>query len=515
MSSFTRDKKAQLEYEQVCEAIRLSTSDLPLSESLGSKQKRKQALLEDFTEFCKYYFPRLIDGDFAWFHKAAAKEWINNPTTYSVWEWPRGHAKSTIARLLLMHSLCKGEVTSCIVVSSNLDKAVMLLDLVQAELEFNQRLINDYGQFKGFDWAAGSFITKSNIGFQAFGRGQSPRGYNVGGIRPNHILVDDLDDKELVANPARVEKVVDWVREDLYGCFDVKRSGRIVVAGNRIHKASVLAHLVGDVEQGDPKDPAVYHLKVYAMENTKRGPDLDNGQPAWKERYTREMLLAIFAKSGMISARREYFHEHIVKGRIFKNEHIVYTKPLPLHKYDAVVSYCDSSHADTGDYKAIMLVGRAGINFHVLKVFCRQTSRTNMVQAHFDLYWHCVNANVSAMHYIEMNSLQVGLMDEYMREAESQGRPMPIKGDNRKKDKKETRIEALEPFFTRKLISFAEGLQSDPDFRNFLDQLLTFPGPYDDGPDALEGAIWMLQTGSRLKDFKPPVGKYRYNPSRG
>ena len=70
----------------------------------------------------------------------------------------------------------------------------------------------------------------------------------------------------------------------------------MIIIGNRIHKKSVLAHIVGDVEEGDPEKPKIMHLKVYALENPKTHEmDLsEKGVPAWKERYTREELMPVF-----------------------------------------------------------------------------------------------------------------------------------------------------------------------------------------------------------------------------
>jgi predicted phage terminase large subunit-like protein len=227
------------------------------------------------------------------------------------------------------------------------------------------------------------------------------------------------------------------------------------------------------------------------------------------------MLKARFDKSGYISTLREYFHKHIIKGMYFKNEHIIFEDALPLDRYDELITYCDSSISDTGDFKAIVLIGRKGIKYTILDVFCRQCSRSAMVQAHYDMWYKVRAANAVAKHFVEMNSLQIGLMQDYTDEGLNQNVMMPIAGDDRKKPKKTSRIEGLEPLFSRKLITFATRLKKDKDTKALIDQLMAFPSGHDDGPDALEGGIFLMVNSAREGTYKPRQGKYRYSKARG
>ena len=144
---------------------------------------------------------------------------------------------------------------------------------------FNERYKADYGvQYKSGKWDEGHFVTNDGIGFWAFGRGQSPRGAREAANRPNLILVDDIDDAEICKNEKRVQEATDWVLGDLFGCAPIKGS-RFIIIGNRIHKKSILTHLVGDVEDDDPKpffaskflstEKCVLHLHVIKYEDTE------------------------------------------------------------------------------------------------------------------------------------------------------------------------------------------------------------------------------------------------------
>ena len=114
-----------------------------------------------------------------------------------------------------------------VVVGKSEDSANRLLGDVQAELEYNQRIIADFGEQKNLgDWQEGEFITQSGVKFLAVGRGQSPRGLREREARPDYIVIDDLDDDEICRNDKRIKDLTAWVKEALFGALDVGR-GRL------------------------------------------------------------------------------------------------------------------------------------------------------------------------------------------------------------------------------------------------------------------------------------------------
>lgn len=517
MKSAKLSRQEQRQYQEwldLCDRIRSHTT-IPLSESAEETKNRAAGLREDFVKFCKYYFPHYMDSEFGWFHKKAAKEIIADRTCFAVLEWPREHAKSVFADIMLpLFLYAKGELTGMVIASATEDKAADLLSDLQAEFEGNQRFIHDYGSKVHMgSWRDGAFTTTDGIGFWAFGRGQSPRGIRVGSRRPNMAVVDDIDDKVIVRNEMRVRDAVDWVLEDLYGALSIQGS-RMIIAGNRIHKKSILAHLVGDVEPDDPKRTGITHIKVYAFEDKRHGKsDHINGRPAWKERYSAEQLLDKMPKMGYRASRREYFHEHIEEGIVFRYEWIQWGKVPALEKLEDINDYCDPSFKDTkkSDYKAVVTVGKQGRYVYVLSAWVRQATGTAMVQRMYDDFETYAN---HARYWIESNFLQDLLLDEFITEGDKRGYQLPIRRDDRKKENKEMRIENLSPLFERGLVIFNEKMRDNPDMQTLIQQLLSFPYGHDDGPDALQGGIDLLQASTRRSMIQPRFGKYRNNSKR-
>jgi predicted phage terminase large subunit-like protein len=491
-------------------------------ESVSDRKKRQERLLASFDKFCHYYFGHLMDSDFAWFHKKAAKHITDNADTVCVLEWPREHAKSIFADVMMpMYLKARGELTGMMIASANENKASTLLGDIQAELMFNKRYIADYGQqYSIGNWQDGHFVTAEGIGFWAFGRGQSPRGTRKSDKRPNYCVVDDIDDAVIVRNEGRVKEACDWVLGDLYGAMP-NRGSRLVIAGNRIHRNSILANIVGDVNPGDPKKDNVYHSKVFALENPKTHAKDMNGTPSWHERYSKNEITRKMSRQGSRIGLREFFHEHIIEGRIFREEHLPWAPVWQLSEYDQLITYNDPSYKGnkTSDYKSIVLIGRKGRYYDIIDCFLRQCSTAEMVRGHYNLA-AAIPTKMVCRHYMEANFIQDLMLEEYWREGEARGTTLRIRGDKRKKPDKEARIENLTPFSEQGFIRFNLAMKHSPDMQELRNQFLGFPdAEHDDGPDSVEGAIYILnQSGgksNRSQDNKPVVtGSFKRNAAR-
>ncbi|NQU44833.1 phage terminase large subunit [bacterium] len=144
-----------------------------------------------------------------------------------------------------------------------------------------------------------------------------------------------------------------------------------------------------------------------------------------------------------------------------------------------------------GDYAAIATVGLhpSGI-WHVLDLWLRRAAPTAQIEAVFDLHarWNY------ALFGIEMNCFQQLLLlplEEERKRRKAAGMPwqLPVREVHHSRNK-EVRIASLEPFVTNGWLRFAHDL---PDM--LWNEMQTFPhGEHDDGLDAIESAISLLQT---------------------
>jgi len=477
------------EWLRYCQEIELATPETA-QEDEAERQKRIARLLRNYDAFVQYYFPTITKGiKNAYFHKEAAEKIARNKTFKGVFEWARGHAKSThISLFIPLWLKAKGEFRTMLLVGQNEESANRLLAKIQAHLGKNQRYITDFGTQIGFsEWKEGEFTCTDGTKFVAVGRGQSPRGISSDDShRPDLIVVDDIDDDELTRNPKRIKDVVQWIEGSLFGTMDMGR-GRFVMVGNRIAKNSVLANIA--------QKEGVFHSIINALDK--------DGKPSWSEKYSLAELEEVRKFQGYFSFEREYMNNPIEQGNVFKNEWLQWTKPPKIQDFEQIVAYIDPSFKNSAkaDYKAVALVGKNKHKLYLIDCFVRQSSIVELISWCYNTEQHYKQKGVWINWYIEANFMQDLFLDDFFEEGQKRGFQIALIPDRRHKPDKFARIEAISPYFERGWVFFDETKKQSQDFKNACDQLLAFERgtkAHDDFPDALEGAIFLLQQQSRV-----------------
>ena len=460
-------KKAIEEWKQHCETVQAATS-VNIIESPAQRLARIAWLRSDYAAFVDYYFPHwTINPETgkatpcAKFHIDAANKIKANRNLKAGFVWHRGAAKSTNMDVFVpMWLMCqeRREINVMVIVGKSEDNAKTLLGDIQAELQYNQRYIADFGeQYNAGSWEEGEFVTQTEVAFFARGRGQSPRGLRYRSHRPDYIVIDDLDDDELVESPARVSKLFDWVRSALFGTLDGGR-GRFFMVGNMIAKNSVLAKWC------DIKSVHVTRVNIYDK----------NGDISWAAKWTPEEVQAIADVAGYRAFQKEYMNNPIIEGAVFRNEWIRWGKRPAWSKFSEIVLYIDPSFkgSNKNDFKAAKLWGKAGTQLWHLRAFVRQCSVAEMVRWCYDLYEWARAQGIAVRWYMEANFMQDTILDEFMREGELRGYQLPMTGDKRKKPDKFQRVEAVSPLWERGFVYYDESQRDDPDMLAGIDQTL-------------------------------------------
>jgi len=470
-----------------------------ITESPEEKGRRIIRARKDYQYFVETYFPHLATKKCGKFHLDAARYLQSNFDTRALFEWARGHAKSSHLSLMIplwLKIQDPRQVNVMILVSKSEDMAIRLLSDLQAELQYNQRYINDFGQqvAKG-SWAGGEFHSTDGCMFVALGRGQSPRGLKDRGKRPDYIVIDDIDDDEMIRNPRRISETLDWVLTALSGTMAMGR-GRLVMVGNRIGKDSVLSRFA--------ERPGVYHTIVNALDK--------KGLPSWSENYTLDEIKKMRDFVGERRFQKEYMNNPINEGTVFRQKDIRYGKMIDLKKYKSLICYTDPSfkQSRTADFKSTILLGKTpeGI-YHVIKAYADQTSVTTMVGWHYDIRQY-VDGKVPVLYFMESNFLQELLLDEFKKVGKLVGYQIPIRGDARKKPDKFARVEAMQPIFERGMMIFNEKEKDSAGMKVLEEQLLMFEKgskSHDDAPDALEGGVWILSQRTRASNAVYIMGR--------
>lgn len=507
MATGLTENEALKRWRQHCENVQRSTA-VDRTESRQSQLARIRRLRGDYAAFVDYYFPHYTlnpdtgrNTPCAPFHIRAANRVRKERNLKAVFKWHRGAAKSTHLDIFIpMWLKCQepGDIHVMVLVGKNEDNAKTLLSDIQAELQFNQRYIHDFGQqFNNGSWEEGEFVTKDGTAFFARGRGQSPRGLRYRAHRPDYIVIDDLDDDELCQSPARVSRLTDWVKEALFGALDGGR-GRFIMVGNLIAKNSVLQNI------SDTKGVLVSQVNIW---------DKD-GNVSWADKWTPEEVQNIEAFMGYRAFQKEYMNNPIIEGAVFKNDWIRFGRLPSLRKFDELVLYVDPSFkgSSKNDYKAAKLWGKYGTQLWHIRAFVRQCSVAEMVRWLYDLYEWALQEGIAIRFYMEANFMQDIILDDFRTEGDQRGYQLPLAADKRKKPDKFQRIEAISPLWERGFVYYDEAMKDDPDMQAGISQTLAFEKGmrgHDDAPDADEGAIWYLQRHSRVSKFAPSFGRRR------
>lgn len=495
---------AYQKWQEHCKAIQAATI-IPRYEDAQDKKKRLSRAKHDYNFFVNYYFPHFAKFPCADFHITEANRVLKDKNFFGVWEWPREHAKSVHADVILPCWLwINGQLDGMILKGKNQDDADYLLSDIQAEFEFNQRLIADYGkQRKIGSWTDGEFEIADGILFKSYGRNVSVRGVRNREKRPNYYVFDDVDDDEIVLNERRVDDVVDIILGSDYGAMEIKGT-RFLGVGNRIHPKSILAKIVGDID-GKPKRKGLHHSKVMATQD-----GTFTGKPTWHQKFTSEELQARFERMGYFLSMREYFHNPIVKGKIWKYDWIHWGKVPPLKEMDDIIAYFDPSYKPktTNDYKAIKVWAKKGIKLYNINAFCKQTTITEAVKWFYDFH-ESLPEDVICDYYMEEVFLQDMFFEDFENESKIRGYYLPIHGDKRQKPDKYARIQAIAALWERGLVTYDVKQKQNAHMLAAIDQLLGFQkgaNIHDDAPDADEGAIHILMQRGRQEAFPGKIG---------
>jgi phage terminase large subunit-like protein len=315
---------------------------------------------------------------------------------------------------------------------------------------------------------------------------QSPRGARVVSARPDYIVCDDTDTEAMAKNPAIIKETVEWIEGALIGTMDNKNE-RFIFANNRISEKGILAGL----------------QKNHSDWKTSRVDALDkHGKVTWSAKYSKDYFTRKLQNMGMRAYQREYMNKPSVSAGVFKEDLLVFKKPLEnWADYDALVMYCDPSFSTsiTSDFTAIKLWGIKGKDLICLKSYCRQDESIEKALKWWQKYLDSLSISVrlKIKCFIESNATQRILVQNALDKLD---RFVGIQFDKDYKGDKADRIAAMIPAYEQGLVSYSLYEKSDPDMLTAIQMLLEWTekgSSHDDSPDADAGAWSKLQVKPR------------------
>ncbi|OGK30115.1 hypothetical protein A3D08_00335 [Candidatus Roizmanbacteria bacterium RIFCSPHIGHO2_02_FULL_43_11] len=341
-------------------------TDDNLSRILNTREGRITLASQSLEWFATIYFPHYLSLEPASFHKEMFHLADNPNKLITLIIAFRGSAKSTIFSFFLPLYAVLGlmQKKHIVIFSQTQSKVEQILQSIKTELETNELLRRDFGKFEvGADvWRANSLIlSKYNARIAAYSTGESIRGVRHGHIRPDMMILDDVEDTESVRTQEGRDKIYNWFTSD------------VLPAGDRITDTFIVGNLLHN-------DSFVARWKSYLKENPDLGvckeyPLIDeNGVILWKAKYpTQESIEKEKKKTANIRAfLREYMLKIVPEDDVvIYQEWIQYGGELPDRKsYISTIISVDLaiSLKTSADYTAIIVAQVYKIN-GVLKIY--------------------------------------------------------------------------------------------------------------------------------------------------
>lgn len=492
--------KAYKEWQDYRAALKSATT-VDNRENYAEKQKRIRRLEADPESWFAYYFPNYCTAPPADFHKRSSKRILSNSEWFECRCWSRELAKSTRTMMEVLYLSLTRRKRTWLLISNSEDNAVRLLEPYRANLDSNQRILNDYGEQRSMrKWRNKEFITRAGVSFRAVGADQSPRGTKNDSFRPDGILIDDIDTDQDCLNPEIIEKRVNWFFEAVIPTRAINIPLLIIACGNIIAEYCCMTEMQKKADKTD-----IVNIRT-------------NGASSWPEKNSEGHIDRVLSLLPYSSAQKEYFNNPMTTGRIFKD--LTFAKIPALKSMEQLIVYGDPGTSNresgkaSGSYKAVALLGRKGNITYVIKTFCRQCTQADFIRAYYDMNTLVTAAGCTAQYYMECNSLQEGYFDtffepEFRRISNERKIPLYVKKDERQKANKYTRIEGtLEPANRLGWLIFNAAEETNADMETTAGQFKAVSPTYKgaiDAPDCIEGGYKVLD-----KKGGMALNNYRY-----
>jgi hypothetical protein len=466
------------------------------NETEDQRNKRIARLEANPEEWKAYYFPKYCYAPPAKFHKRATVRELNNPEWYEVRRWSRELAKDVVEMMNTLYQTLTGIKKNILFISNSSDKAAELLEPFRINLTSNERIINDYGvqQLPG-SWAYGDFTTAAGVSFLAVGAGQSPRGSRNEEVRPDKVIVSDIDTDEDVRNPETIKVRWQWFEHAVFPTRSVSKDFQVIFLGNLIANDCCIARASKMAD----------HVDTINLEDK-------DGESSWPEKNKPEHIARIKSKISTKAYQTEYMNNPLSEGDIFKE--ITWGKCPPLGKLPFVINYADPSPSNKDkqksgtSYKAQFLIGYLDGKFYIYKGYLEQVKQSDFVQWTYDQRDY-VKERTQVFNYIENNKLQDPfftqvLMPLFFEKGKNEGF-INLTPDTRDKPDKAARIEGnLEPLNRTGQLIFNIDEKDNPHMLRLEEQFKLFTMQLKspaDGPDSIEGGVWIIN--SKIATMSP------------
>lgn len=207
------------------------------------KPNIKLALEHDPEFFIQFFLGQELTFPVPPFHKTVFRKMVAPDIKRFCCAIPRDHAKTTLAKLAVVHYFLFSHYRFILYLSNTLSIAVPAANDVISFLE-SDNCVSVFGPLEWMTRQDGKGIYKFRLNgklcyLRAMGAGQQIRGINVDNKRPQLAVVDDLEDNDNIATEPLFMGLKRWVYGPFRKALD-KFDNKIIWLGNMISQQSML-----------------------------------------------------------------------------------------------------------------------------------------------------------------------------------------------------------------------------------------------------------------------------------
>ena len=420
---------------------------------------------------------------------------------------PREHGKSSVIALgVPLKKLAFREKKFILLVGESAAAAEANMQTIIEEVENNDLLLEDFPHLapqidkKGqlTKWTDRQLVFQSGATIVAKGMGTRMRGLKRQSFRPDLAILDDPESPETSDTFLKRKRHKNWFGGTFMGLGGP--GWDIYVIGNLINEDSLIAALLTSDE---------WDSKVYRAENTAPrtsykfplGNTKTDGSALWPEVWPLERLQAykrnptvgtsIYAGEMMNDPRSD-------ADRKFDTGQFVrfHFTPKMLDEFETVAGFLDPAggqkpsdlRAGKKDFWVFVSAGRYQGKVRVFDVRMGKELPAVQIERLIDSYADFKHDTIGVEDNMFKNLIRPNIEERGRR----RGLVPPIRAIHQTRNK-ESRILSIQPPIEAGTVEFAEHLfEMVP---QYFEQFDEFPGTHDDGPDATEGVVRMVESG--------------------
>lgn len=440
--------------------------------SASARAERVKRAEKDLIFFRKTYLPHYFGYPFS--KKHLYVDTLTNIENQIVkLEAFRGFGKTVFFQTWLLNQLLYKKTKFSTWTSFTQEKAALHLAVPRTELKVNERIACDFNVKIGSTDESTEFLTNASQMVKAYGRKIDPRGDRFLQYRPDTAIIDDFESDKHIRNQSITAEGINFIYSQLIPAM--RPSWRMFYLGTPLARKCVLTEL--------RKNPAIMDVRI---------PILEDNKSVWPQPFPIKKIKDIIRLVGRSVFNREYLLQITDENDPFQEADFKFygenAEVLDFEKWK-IVGFFDPSIGEEmhHHYKAFVTVGQApGDNkIYVLDVWMRKCSIEQAIGYIFNSYLKYKHQTIG----IEINCMP--LLRTEMRHWEEKLRVfLPVRQIRQTRNKIGRIVSTLESPTQRGDILYARD-----QYETVIWQLLELMNPTveDDGADALEGAVSMIQ----------------------